>query len=236
MKIGIVSDLHLEMHRDGGGSLVADLMPDGCDVLVVAGDLSSGERISDALRTLCERFAHVVFVCGNHELYGSSPGRVQGLMAAAEARHANLHWLRPSHPAEVDGQRFVGGTMWFPRTSTPRAVNDFRAITSFEPWVYEENEATVRYLSHVVVEDDVVVTHHLPSYRSVARQYVGSPANAFFVCDVEEVMLARRPKLWIHGHTHAPCDYVFDHTRVVCNPFGYPAEGVPCDLGKVIEV
>jgi hypothetical protein len=28
-------------------------------------------------------------------------------------------------------------------------------------------------------------------------------------------------KLWTHGHTHHPFDYIVGETRVICNPRGY---------------
>ena len=28
-------------------------------------------------------------------------------------------------------------------------------------------------------------------------------------------------KLWTHGHTHEPFDYMVGETRIVCNPRGY---------------
>jgi hypothetical protein len=34
----------------------------------------------------------------------------------------------------------------------------------------------------------------------------------------------RRPKLWIHGHSHDCCDYALGQARVVANPLGYPNE------------
>ena len=69
----------------------------------------------------------------------------------------------------------------------------------------------------------VVVTHHLPSPRSVAPQFMDSPINCYFLCDVERLM-GDRPKLWVHGHTHSSCDYLVGATRVISNPFGYPRE------------
>jgi len=47
--------------------------------------------------------------------------------------------------------------------------------------------------------------------------------------------MAYRPqiKLWVHGHTHDPYDYVIGETRVVCNPrgyIGYEAQAVDYEL------
>lgn len=75
-----------------------------------------------------------------------------------------------------------------------------------------------------ISSEDVVVTHRLPSYRSVAPQFAGSLLNCYFVNDVESEMIACGPKMWIHGHTHTCFDYFIAGTRVVCNPQGYPGE------------
>jgi len=228
MKILVVSDLHFEFMRDNGTSLVADLNQD-VDALVAAGDITVGERITEALDLLCCSFKNVVFITGNHEFYGTTRDRVGELVEQALAKHDNLSWLRPSKSeAYVGKQRFIGGTLWFPKhpTAPKHQLNDFKLIKNFESWVYDENIYTTSFLAQVVRPDDIVVTHHLPSYRSVADAYKGSSLNPFFVCDMEHVIKDRAPKLWIHGHTHSSCDYTIDHedglrTRVVCNPFGY---------------
>ncbi len=66
----------------------------------------------------------------------------------------------------------------------------------------------------------IVVTHFLPSPRSIASDFSGSILNPYFATDCEVLM--RHPvRLWIHGHTHLSCDYVHQGVRVVCNPRGY---------------
>ena len=76
-------------------------------------------------------------------------------------------------------------------------------------------------LNKELEDDDVLITHYLPSYRSVAKEYVGSHLNRFYVCDLSSVLNVVSPKLMIHGHTHSSCDYHLGETRVICNPFGY---------------
>jgi Icc-related predicted phosphoesterase len=78
-----------------------------------------------------------------------------------------------------------------------------------------------RLLAAELRETDVVVTHHLPTQRSVPPRFSSSPLNAFFVCDVEELIEERRPRLWMHGHTHTSVDTRIGPTRILCNPFGY---------------
>jgi predicted phosphodiesterase len=42
--------------------------------------------------------------------------------------------------------------------------------------------------------------------------------------------------VWIHGHTHTPCQYVVGDTRVICNPIGYPRERATARLDCCVEV
>ena len=70
-------------------------------------------------------------------------------------------------------------------------------------------------------EGDVVVTHHLPTQLSVHPEYKGSPLNPFFVCEMDPLIFEKRPKLWVHGHTHKSVSKMVGRTRIVCNPFGY---------------
>lgn len=220
MRMQILSDLHFEFHADRGRAFVESLDTSGVDVLVVAGDLAPCRQLERALLRLSNRYPHVVFVAGNHEAYHASPSDVA--MVKRELRRvSNLHWLE-CETVTIGGVRFVGTTLWFEQLpGRTNYLNDFDLIEDFVPWVYEQNREAQVYLETAVRQSDVVVTHHLPSHQSVAPRFVGSPLNRFFVSDVERVMRDKRPQLWVHGHTHASCDYRIDGTRVVCNPLGY---------------
>jgi hypothetical protein len=66
----------------------------------------------------------------------------------------------------------------------------------------------------------VVITHHLPSWRSVAPTFLRAISNASFASDLDS--LFDPVTLWVHGHTHNSFDYRAGATRVVANPRGYP--------------
>jgi predicted phosphodiesterase len=230
MKLQIMSDLHFEMHADGGAAFVRALDPAGVDVLVLAGDIASArsyEPLAETFAALAAKYPHVLYVPGNHEYYRSSPAEVTENLARL-ARELPSVVVPENRVAVVAGQRFVAGTMWF--RSDPVAkklrgfLSDFHVIRGFEPWVYEQNAAFERALDADLAPGDVVLTHHLPAPGSVWPRFVGSPLNVFFVCDMTRHIEARRPKLWIHGHTHTRCDYRLGDTRVVANPLGYPKE------------
>lgn len=69
----------------------------------------------------------------------------------------------------------------------------------------------------------VVVTHFAPSLKSADPRYGLTPGTAGFCNALDEWM--PRARLWLHGHLHAPCDYVHLGCRVVANPLGYLRKG-----------
>ena len=69
----------------------------------------------------------------------------------------------------------------------------------------------------------VVVGHHAPSRRSIHEMYAHDTImNGGYSSNLDE-FIEERPqiRLWTHGHTHHPFDYMIGETRVVCNPRGY---------------
>jgi Icc-related predicted phosphoesterase len=231
VKLLVASDLHFEFHRDGGITLAEELGRTDADVLVCPGDLSNAAGIWDALLLLLERFQHVIFVFGNHEFYGSNIGAVREKVKKLQRRlpsmgnvYGQLHVLDHS-TCEIEGRRFVGTTMWTPYFQgielRHHILNDFEQIGGAAERVYQENAIALKFLAETVTSEDIVLTHHLPSSKSTPERFEGSEINCFFVCDMEELIQERQPKLWVHGHTHDSMDYTIGLTQVVCNPFGY---------------
>lgn len=224
MRIQILSDLHFEFHPDGGAAFTEKCYCADVDVLVLAGDICLSAELPCVLADFCVRYAHVVYVAGNHEPYGSSIETVRGDLARAASSCVNLHVLDNS-VATIGGQRFVGTTLWFPDSPYndlyAHALNDFQRIVGLHDQVYAENSRAVQFLRENVQRGDVVITHHLPSERSVPLRFRGDPMNRFFVCPLDDLVRDRAPAAWIHGHTHDTCNYLLHETHVVCNPFGY---------------
>lgn len=223
MKLAIASDLHFEFYPDAGVELV-ERLPEA-DMLICAGDLATSTGLPAALNLLCRKYAHVVYVCGNHEFYGSSVPKVRKMLERFP--RDELKYLQDS-TCTIGGVRFVGSTLWFPELRGNRyfesRINDFHSIYHARNSVYREHETTLEFLSKTVSEGDIVVTHHLPSFQCVAPRFKGNALNRFFVGDVGNLLSDRAARLWIHGHTHEAVDLVIGETRVICNPSGYPGE------------
>jgi Icc-related predicted phosphoesterase len=233
MKLHVLSDLHTEF---------ANFSPPGtdADVVVLAGDIGVG---LDGIEWAARQFpqAPVIYVPGNHEFYDHDIGLTGKLKATASA---NIHVLN-NDTLELDGIRFLGCTLWtdfrlhgegeawFARQRAKRLMEDFVSIRNrgrrFTPEdSVELHDASKKWLLSELEGSfegpTVVVTHHLPASASVAERYANDPLNPAFASRLEDVIEKHRPKLWIHGHTHVPCDYELFDTRIICNPRGYPGE------------
>ena len=221
MRALICSDLHLECHADQGISLLATLNTN-VDALVLAGDLCSASMLEGTIGKLCSMFKHVVYVCGNHELWQSSFIEVYRKLWALSDLHPNLHWLE-NNSVDVGGQRFVGATGWFKHTQAAddnkHRMPDYTEIQGFEDLVYHKHRITLDYFKTQVKLSDVVLTHHLPAAVCIRPEFKQSKVLPFFVSGFDSV-LTKNPKLWIFGHSHLGLDLTVNQTRLLANPFG----------------
>lgn len=235
MRLHILSDLHLEFAH-------LDLPQVSADVVVVAGDVHKGHRGLEWLRQTFP-VSPVVYVLGNHEYYGHAlPGLTDELRVAAEG--TNVHVLE-NQEFEFGGVTFLGATLWtdFALDGNPKnggliaekCMNDFRLVST-SPDERPLRAADMRRLHAESVDwlrqrlvalrgrPVVVVTHHLPSARSIASRFSGDPLNPAFASNLDELVAASGAVLWIHGHSHTAADYRVGLTRVLANPRGYPRE------------
>jgi Icc-related predicted phosphoesterase len=227
-----MSDLHLEFHADKGVGFIKAHKPVGEDVLVLPGDVLPLKHRDEAVKyaRLIRDAAQVpvVYVAGNHEYYGSNPFSVRDNLKAVVDEVEGFHHL-DCGVLELAGKRFIGGTMWFPELGDNQrheyALSDFSLIRKFKPWVYEQHERFKNLLKNYLKEGDIVVSHHLPSYRCVADKFAGSELNRFFAARMDPYIRERKPGAWFFGHTHTHVDLDIDGCRVVANPLGYPSEG-----------
>lgn len=249
MRLRIHSDLHFEHLPDFGKSLIKSLPVDGDEYLVLAGDIlplarKYEDRTLEALDQLLEkRYKQILFVPGNHEYYRTSisEGYVTLLRMEHVYGHEGFRVLRTGEVTNIEGKRFIGDTMWFPDNPANRKFerhfSDFRLISDIQI-AYKENAGWKKFFRDNCQEGDIVVTHHMPSYQSVATEFIGDNYNRFFLSNMSKDIADKKPKLWVHGHTHHQFDYMEGTTRIVANPRGYPFEATMAgwDINKVVEV
>jgi len=189
--------------------------------VILAGDIFSPQTVNRELFVyLCNTYKNVVFVLGNHEFYDLTREKVFDYMDNIGL--SNFHWLE-DRTVEIDGVKIAGSSLWFPYPDNFHAVktflNDFIFIDNIVDWVFDANEKSSKYLYDS--DADIIVTHTMPCSLSVNERYRNSPINCFFLSDETKTIREKKPKFWIHGHTHHYCRYNVYNTEVVCNPFGY---------------
>jgi hypothetical protein len=162
------------------------------------------------------------------------------LRAAAAATARRVTFLE-RETAVVAGVRFVGCTLWtnyelfgHPAEDMAHAeiaMSDHRTI-AYRPGVrFTTNDArrefmlAVGFLKAELAQPfngtTVVITHHLPSLRSVAERFRDDRLSAAYASHLDELVAGSGAELWCHGHGHSSCDHVIGQTRVLCNPRGY---------------
>ena len=264
MKIPVLSDLHLEFA--GWRPPQADE-----DVVVLAGDI--GESLSGiAWARKYFRDRPVIYVSGNHEYYDRELIEHLAAMRASGRKHG-VHVL-DGDELVIGGVRFLGATLWTDYAlygdgpAVTRAMYaaacgmaDHEVVSYGLRALHPEDllaihRHQVAWLEQRLAADfpgpTVVITHHAPSPRSVARQFHGSLLTPSFASDLTRLMALPRvprmmtdaipalttPAVWIHGHMHQSYDYVEGGTRVTCNPRRYvPEEPNPdFDPALIVEV
>ena len=203
--------------------------------------LSAG-RYRDFICQVSKEFKHVVYVMGNHEFYHGKFHKFIDVMRQEIADIPNFYLLERDS-ITLDGVKFVGGTLWTdanrgdPLThhALKDLMNDYRLIRNDAAGytalrvshTVTRHVQTLGYFQFVLDENKdkkcVVVSHHAPTFLSIHDNYKDSDLmNGGYASDLSDFILDRpQIKLWIHGHTHNPFDYLVGDTRVVCNPRGY---------------
>lgn len=247
MLIRILSDLHTEF----APYVVEELPEDKDTVLILAGDIGLFKHSAHLqyLRELSERFYHVIYVAGNHEYYGgqfnySLYNFKEDFESECLGCH-NVHILE-KESVKIDDVLFIGATLWTDyKNGDPmvmwdaeRMMNDYRKIRTGpkdEPWLRKVRAAEF-WADHLAAKDyifstlnkwddtykEVVVTHHAPSYQSIAEGFKGHPLNNCYTNNLDEEIIVSGPDVWVHGHMHNTFDYKIGDTRVIANPKGYP--------------
>lgn len=227
MMCGLLSDLHYEFYgRDGHVDL-----PDGLDVLILAGDIATPKWLREALTYYAERVPNVLYVPGNHDFYGheGSP-EITGITLALREKHPGFRRLVVGDVTEIQGVTFAGDTLWFGDPDNrnrfyEHTISDFRSIrisgVPTSAWIAHQHRDAQQFFAQA--QADVFVTHHMPSNALISQRYKNSPINRFFASDVF-ALCEHPPRIWCYGHTHEHGDQEIGGTRFLCNPRGYPAE------------
>jgi 3',5'-cyclic AMP phosphodiesterase CpdA len=268
MKLQVFSDLHVDVAK-----MKPITVAKGVDAVVVPGDVCEGAREAFVeLRAIVPLEIPIVFTIGNHELYGRFYAHELALARAA-APNYNVVLLECDAITLPDSNvRFVGATAWTDyrifgdhtvataMNAARNGMNDHKRIGWRKvPWerfrpqeaVMLHAKARAFFAEAFAVQHDgptVAVTHHAPSFRSVADRFKTDILTAAFASSMADDLLDTtgagaqsertppRVDYWFHGHVHNSCDYFIGGTRLVANPHGYGRENPGFDSCLVVEI
>lgn len=246
MKVRVVSDIHLENYVSG------EPLPDlgRGNILVLAGDILCARHfktdgylhsVYDTFLNDCSKnYEKVLYVLGNHEFFGFN---YEGAFKTIrENLPHNVHLL-DNEKFTYKGWNFICSTLWTNfRNGNPiemmdaeQYMNDYKVIRIGSNYRKLRAQDTLNfhlesrdYLLNqleTLKENVFVISHHAPSYRSVADKFKTSSCNSAYCSDLDELIMNHpQIKYFVHGHTHTHFDYMIGECRVICNPMGYCGE------------
>ena len=244
MKLAIGNDIHLDHVRLPTLflELLRDVQP---DVVVLTGDISTGDRICDDLEELAQVTpCPVYFVLGNHDFWNRSIYAVrEGVKVQCERSHGVLNYLDDMEPVKLsEDWTILGVDGWYDFEYSPYGLKmvDYRLIEEFRGGTpehcvnysrklaqYHANKLLAK-LPKVETPKALVVTH-VPPFRE-ASKHNGQPSeyralgtfsskrvgDAILTSQVETLVLA--------GHSHDPADVqISDKVRCVVGGATYGA-------------
>jgi UDP-2,3-diacylglucosamine pyrophosphatase LpxH len=238
-----VSDLHIDVNGTADEFVAAYSNYSG--YLAILGDFCEvGSKGYNSLffRTFQRLFEtnpniYVIFLCGNHEYYGSDIKAVDTLISDWVEEKDIDRFFFLSHNNSNGGERlyventlFIGGTLWYPEHPDiwllQNSINDFSLIADFKPEdaVVENSALKLSFCDTPSTEEQRVIwlTHHAPSYQSVSPIFQNASINCYFVDgSVEKLIQKYQPHFVLHGHCHNSVQYQIGKTLVASNPYGY---------------
>lgn len=183
-KIVMVSDTHNKHNQI--------VLPEG-DILIHSGDFSGVGRQSEVrnffkwITKQSEKFEHIVFIAGNHELtFENKSSWVNPLIRTLPK---NVHYLQDSYVI-INGMKFYG-TPWQPEFYN-WAFNLKRGLPLAQKWA-------------LIPEDTgVLITHGPPKYMC---DYMPWDLTNIGCQDLLDRIMIVKPKLNVFGHIHVGYGY-----------------------------
>lgn len=241
VRIRLLSDLHIDRH-----DATPDLVADGADLIVLAGDLADGMA---GVRWACEQQTRiglpVVLLTGNHEYFGEDLAELDERIKLLSERQPGLHFLQCGK-LQLGDVVILGCTLWTDFKLYPDIVHAREAAEDLMPDYTEIRIQSQRlraadtaslhrqhraWLERELVRAynaglrSVVVTHHAPSADCIPSRFAGSMKSPAFASDLTAIMREPwAPTLWLCGHLHHSIDLREGGTRILCNPRGYQSD------------
>lgn len=241
MRVFAVSDLHLDYASNREWLEHLSLREYKEDVLILAGDISDKILlVSDSFKILAERFAAVLYVPGNHDLWISRDGmrdsfeKFETLRETAVRSGVHMTTFRRGDLAIVPLLGWYDYSFGAPDDFLKGAWVDYRACRWPEGY---DDAAITRYFTErnpVVSSPElegaskiITFSHFLPRIDLMPDRIPSRHRKIYPVlgATILETQLRRLgSSMHVYGHSHVNRRVVMDGTTYINNAFGYPAE------------
>lgn len=228
MRFQTISDIHIDINRVKNVAIPFIVEPKA-PTLCVLGDL--GNPFSDEYKQWylyhTDLFEDIVFIAGNHEYYNKYG------MTATETRLTDiaslspkLHYLNRS-TVTIDGITIAGTVLWshIPKQSEIycNLISDYRKIIVDNSKFTAENSNALHQLDREWLKKQtdaqIIMTHHVPSWKLLDPEFEGSTTNPFFMSHSDDLFTSNI-KYWLYGHVHRSNNVVINDINFICNPRG----------------
>lgn len=236
----VYSDLHLEF----GAFKIPELPTDKQTLLILAGDITIYPFSVFWFANLARRFAHIIYVLGNHEHYHGNIKTTKTVIEQSfEDEFFTNNYSVVDDPAQLkfDGFRILAGTLWtnmdgdnpVTKSIVGRGLNDYRLITNLEGTTLRPDDTIAKFKYTIEKFEEFfaepydgktyVVTHHLPSYSAISKLYRSNAdkINGGYASNLDEFILTHQPEYWFFGHSHTTNNFKIGNTTLFSNPRGY---------------
>jgi len=245
MRIFAISDIHIDYPENMRWVENISHVDHQSDILIVAGDISDNlHSLSRCFTELTNKFKHVCYTPGNHELWviRDSNDKLDSLakldLVLQRAGDCGVH----TSPLETSNATIIPLFSWYdfsfgePQEKLLRVWNDFRAcrwpddltIPNVAEYFFSLNRDTIAYFSSLDSTKDIITfSHFLPRIDLIPHFAWPSQGYLFPVFGsthlIKQVQ-SIRPKVHIYGHSHLNVDKTLDGIRYINNAFAYPSE------------
>lgn len=240
MKIGFISDLHIDFNKrhDVLGAIIKNYNQNDLNGLFIAGDISNSTALTQKfLNLLRENGVNVFAIYGNHDYYSLDKGfeldreeirtfpMVYGKYGfIADTGWYNYTWHKMGSIGQLKkGKTYGSGTTW----------PDHRFIKwpheNGAEWFCQESISEMKRQNAVLdaagVKNKIIMTHMVPHYELLEQNMEFVYTNPFFGSeDLSQFVKEISPDYCVFGHTHFTKDKVIGNTHYICAPLGYDME------------
>ncbi len=238
MRVFAVSDIHVDYPEN---ALWVEQLSNSDyqnDCLILAGDISdSMERIGACFEILKRKFAHILFIPGNHELWVRSDESISSIEKCKRVIKVAHSFGVVTTPTSINNIYFLPVWGWydfsfgkpseyicnawvdFRRCKWPESLNTEEKITQYflaKNTLPTRSDQVVVSFSHFLPRIDVMPSF-IPAERRQIYPVLGSEKLDRWVRDSGS-------RLHVYGHSHVNRDVTIEGVRYINNAFAYPNE------------